>query len=107
MESIMLLVWRMKQEIEFQKTRVLANTMILTSQAGGQDANKGITSSWEEYRHTMFPFQKHVTQTQDQIALDYLRKEVARGPVSVKPLAPLTPSSGARRKKRRAKRHEG
>lgn len=102
----MLLVWKMRQEIEFQKTRVIANTMIIAAQLTTRDVNKDLTASWDEYRHTMFPYQKNVTRTQDQLALDYLRKEVARGPISVKPLAPLTPASGARRR-RRPRRHEG
>lgn len=102
----MLLVWKMRQEIDFQKTRVIANTLIIAAQLNARDVNKDLTTSWDEYRHTMFPYQKNITQTQDQLALDYLRKEVARGPITVKPLAPLTPTSGARKRKR-ARHHEG
>jgi hypothetical protein len=97
----------MKQEIKFQETRVLANTLIITAQPDRTDADKALTASWTEYRYAMFPYQREQMQSQDQAALDYLRKEVARGPVTVRPMAPLTSAQGMRSKRRRARHNEG
>ena len=99
----MLLVWRMRQEVDFQKTRVLANTIIVASQPERTDAPKLLEQHWNEYKHAMFPYQKAVTESQDARAIEYLRKEVARGPVKVRPLAPLTGSPGMRSRRRRPK----
>lgn len=97
----MLLVWRMRQEIEFQRTRALVNTIIVSSQPDRTDAAKMLEQHWDEFRHTMFPYQRAMTQSQDQAALEYLRKEVARGPVQVRPLAPLTSTPGMRSRRRK------
>lgn len=101
MESLMLLVWRMRQDVHLQETRVLVNAIIVASQPERQDADKTLGDGWNDFRNAMFPYLKIANQNQDQAALDYLRKEVARGPLRVKPLAPLT-TRPSRRSRRRA-----
>lgn len=98
----MLLVWRMRQDIELQRTRALANAIIVSSQPERTDFDKVLSAVWDDYRNALLPYQVGMMKNQDQAALDYLRKEVARGALSVKPLAPLTPPSSHRRGKRRA-----
>jgi hypothetical protein len=103
MESLMLLVWKMRQDIRAQENRLLINTLVVCAQPERQDADKVLGEAWDLYRDTLFPYQREMSRTQDQVALDYLRKEVARGPVTVRPLSPLTTTPGARSRRRRSR----
>jgi hypothetical protein len=100
MESLMLLVWRARQDVQLQGMRSLVNAIIVAAQPERQDADKTLGDVWNDFRNAMFPYMKIAAQNQDQAALDYLRKEVARGPLRIKPLAPLTarPSRRSRRR---------
>jgi hypothetical protein len=98
MESLMLLVWRMRQDVELQRTRALANAIIVSSQQGDSN-DKILRESWTAYRDALLPYQKVMTETQDQKAMDFLKREVARGPIKVQPLQSL--SQGTFRRRRR------
>lgn len=98
MESLMLLVWRMRQDVEFQRTRVLANAIIVSAQQGGEN-DKILRESWEAYRGALLPYQKAMTETQDKKAMDFLRREISAGPLKVIPMQSL--NQGALRRRRR------
>lgn len=92
MESLILLVWRMRQDIILQNTRVVANS-IITSTATGENADsayKELEQTWKDYLDCLFPYDRGALATQDQKAIAYLKQEVARGPLRIIPLQPLT-----------------
>jgi hypothetical protein len=103
MESLMLLVWKMRSDLRFQEMRLVANTLIVAAQPNRQDADTIIQGLWKDYRGAAYPFEKAAANRQDEAALDYLRREVAGGPLAVRPMAPLTVRS-SRRGKRTAKK---
>lgn len=86
MEMIFLVVWKMRQNIEFQKTRVLVQAQM--SQQGVE--SKLIEKAYEDLRGAYFPFEK----TQREESIDQLRKaltkEISRGGLSIKPMMDLT-----------------
>ncbi len=86
MEMIFLVVWKMRQNIEFQKTRVVVQAQM--SQQGVE--GKLIEKAFEDLRGAFFPFEK----TQKEETLDQLRKaltkEIARGGLAIKPMMDLT-----------------
>jgi len=88
MEMIFLVVWKMRQNIEFQKTRVLVQAQM--SQQGVE--GKLIEKAYEDLRGAYFPFEK----TQREETIDQLRKalhkEIARGGLVIKPQIDMTRS---------------
>lgn len=83
----MLLVWRMKQDIRLLEMKALVQAVMY---AGVEEPDDKDTSqlnvAWTEYAEEMFPFQRGQVKRQDQSAVEYLKKEVARGPLSIRPL---------------------
>ncbi len=83
MEMIFLAIWKMRQSIEFQKTRVLVQAQL--SQQGVE--GKLIEKAFEDLRQAFFPFEK----TQKEESIDLLRKalmkEVGRGGMKITPIA--------------------
>jgi len=84
----MLLVWRMKQDIELQKTRSIVQAVV-ASASEGEKANKQLQEAWQDLLDEMYPFQRGQRKRADQAAMDYLRKEVSRGPYRITPLQPV------------------
>lgn len=91
LESLMLMVWRMRQDIEMQKTRAVVNAVIAASSAGeaAEGANKTLNESWQDFLDDMYPFQKGQRNKTDKAAIDFLKREVAKGPLKVVPLQPI------------------
>lgn len=86
MEMIFLVVWRMRQNIEFQKTRVVVQAQM--SQQGVEA--KLIERAFEDLRGAFFPFEKtQKEETNDQLR-KALMKEIGRGGLSIKPMMDLT-----------------
>ncbi len=87
----MLLVWRMRQDIEFQKTRVTVNATLAAAAQGDQiaTANKELQEAWQDYLDEAYPYQKGQRVRTDQAAVDFLKQEVAKGPLTVTPLQPV------------------
>ena len=100
MESLMLLVWRMRQDLRLQETRAIAHAIIVSANPERSDADKILSTVWDDYRNALLPYQVGMMKNQDQAAIEYLKKEVSRGPLKVVPLAPLTPSTHRRRGRR-------
>lgn len=85
MELLFLLVWNMRQRIEFQKSR--ATLQALLSQQGAE--SKDIMASFEDLRESFFPFDKNEKEDEKRRLRDELMKEVTRGPVVVQPMVDL------------------
>jgi hypothetical protein len=87
MESLIMLVWRMRQDIRLMETRALVQSVIYSGLEEVDQSNTNeLNEAWREYTDEMFPFQRGRVKRQDQSAMEYLKKEVARGPLSVRPL---------------------
>lgn len=84
----MLLVWQMRQAIQLHETRVIVQA-IIAGNSESQDVQKAAQTAWENYMDELMPYQRGRRKRQDQAAIDYLRREVARGPLNVIPLVPL------------------
>jgi hypothetical protein len=86
MEMLFLSIWKMRQNIEFQKTRVTIQALL--SQQGVE--GKYIEKAFEDLRGAFFPFEK--TQREEEISMlrKVLEKEVARGGLAIRPVADLT-----------------
>lgn len=97
----MLLVWRMRQDIELQRTRTMVNAVIAAA-AEAEDADsayKELDKTWQCYLEDLFPFNRGKVHSQDQRAIDYLKSEVAKGPLQITPLQSLSkPTSRIRRR---------
>jgi len=83
----MLLVWRMRHDSRLMETRALVQSITF---AGQQETDKSdvdsLNAAWKDYTDEMFPFQRGRIVKQDQSAIDFLKQEVAKGPLRVKPL---------------------
>ena len=102
-ESLMLLVWRARQDIELLKTKAIINAIIISGQEGTAERNKLLQESWTDYMDAVFPASKTKSKTQDQKALDFMHKEIKRGPLKIIPLEPLT-KAGKRRQGRKVRK---
>jgi hypothetical protein len=102
MESLILLVWRARQEIQMQQTRALVHAV--TAAAAGEGNEKEATDqlhkAWSDYLDELFPFQKGKRSNADNAAMGALQRELKRGPLSVTPLRSL--SGGSKLRKRRS-----
>jgi len=96
----MMMVWRMRQDVELHKTRALIQAMIAAA-SEGEDGNKNMHAAWADYMEELFPFKRGLKRHADQAAIDYLKQEVARGPLKITPLQPLGRAQ-SRMKKRQA-----
>ena len=86
LESLMLLVWQMRQEIEFYKVSAVMNTLVGAATENVDEGNKTIKQAYEDLMDAFYPHQKGKRVRADQAALDVLRAETARGPLRVVPL---------------------
>ena len=103
-ESLMLLVWKARQDIEALRTKAVVNAIVVSGQEGTAELNKLLQESWQDFMDAMYPASKSKAKTQDQKALDFMHQEIKRGPLKVVPLEPLT-KAGKRRQGKKNK-HE-
>lgn len=91
LESVMLLVWRMRQDIEFQRVRVMVNATLAAAAQGDniQSANKELQDAWQDFIDESYPYQKGQRVRTDDAAIEFLKQEAARGPLAVTPLQPV------------------
>lgn len=82
MEIVFILVWKMRQDIEFQKSR--ATMQALLAQKGAE--NKFILEAFEHLREAFFPFDRNQRGDEIKRMREALTKEIGRGPLSVVPL---------------------
>jgi hypothetical protein len=83
----MILVWQMRQDIEYYATRALVQAAI-DIEDGGKAANE----AWKQYTDAFFPHVKNRRDFGDKAALAMLMKEVKKGGLKVRPLMPLVKS---------------
>lgn len=85
-ESLLILVWQMRQEIEFHALRVLVQGAV------DPDQGKSTIEAWGEFGEHFYPYLKNHQKRSDQIALESLYKEIKKGGLKVIPLSPLIKS---------------
>jgi len=103
LESLLLLVWQMRQTIRLQETRAIVQAL-LSAQSEDSNVQKATKEAWEGYLDELFPYQRGQRKRQDRAAIDYLKNEAARGPLTVTPLVPLHKPRSRMRSRRT--RHE-
>jgi|GEM_PF-4710105 len=87
LESVLILVWQMRQEIEYYATRALVQAAVETD-----DDGKAVQDAWKDFSEAFFPHIKGKRDMGDKAALAMLMKEVQKGGFRVKPLMPLVKS---------------
>lgn len=87
LESVMILVWQMRQDIEYYATRVLVQAAIDI-----EDNGKAVQDAWKAYTDVFFPQVKGKRDRGDKAALASLMKEVKKGGLRVRPLMTLVKS---------------
>jgi hypothetical protein len=102
LESLMLLVWKARQDTRLYETKAMLNAIMISTQPAKDELNKLLQESWDAYIDTIYPFSKGKSKTQDQKAIEFMRQEIQRGPLKVTPLEPLTKAG----KRRRSMQHE-
>jgi len=88
LESLMLLVWQMRQTIRLQETRAIVQSL-LAANTEDQALQKATKEAWDSYVDELMPYQRGARKRQDKSAIDFLKQEAARGPLKVTPLVPL------------------
>lgn len=86
MEILSLVLWRMRQQIEFQKSRVIVTALL--NQQGAEP--KHIEKAYDDLRESFFPFEQSEREEEISVLKKVMEKELARGPLSVKPMVDLT-----------------
>ena len=89
MEMIFLVVWRMRQQIEFHKSRVVVQALL--NQQGAEA--KHIEEAYDDLREAFFPFEKAKKAEEITDLKKVMHQELARGALSVKPMMDLTKDS--------------
>ena len=92
MESLILLVWRARQEIRLQETRAIVQSVLAAAadESGAKEASEQLQKTWEAYLDELFPYQSGTRKRADQAAMEFFLKEMSRGPLTVTPLTALT-----------------
>ena len=83
----MILVWQMRQDIEYYSTRALVQAAVNI-----EDDGKAVQDAWKSYTDAFFPHVKGRREHGDQAALASLMKEVKKGGMKVRPLMSLVKS---------------
>lgn len=89
MEMLFLVLWRMRQQIEFQKSRVIIQALL--NQQGAEA--KHIEDAFKDLRNAFFPFEESQKDEEIRDLKKVMHKELARGALVVKPMADLTRES--------------
>jgi len=87
LESVMILVWQMRRDIEYYGTRCLVQ-----AELDIKDDGKAVQDAWKQYTDAFFPHVKSKRDIGDKSAMDVLMKEVKKGGLAVRPLQPLVKS---------------
>lgn len=83
METIFLLIWKMRQDIEFQKSR--ANLQALLNQKGAEQ--KHIEDAFKDLRGAFFPFEKNQRRQEVAQQRQTLLRFVQQGPIEFTPMS--------------------
>lgn len=99
MESLILIVWRMRQDIQLQEKRALV-TAVVAAGSDAENRDKVVQEAWQGYLDEYYPYKRNIIQTQDQKAIEYLKSEVKKGPLQVTPLQALNKGSSKLRRQK-------
>jgi hypothetical protein len=83
----MILVWQMRQDIEYYTTRALVQAAVDLD-----DEGKAVQEAWKAFTDAFFPHLKGKRDMGDKAALAMLMREVKKGGLKVRPLQPLVKS---------------
>ena len=83
----MILVWQMRQDIEYYETRVLVQAALDI-----EDSGKAVQEAWKSYTDAFFPHVRGRRELGDKAALAALIKEVKKGGLLVRPIQSLVKS---------------
>ena len=86
LESVMILLWQMRQESDYYLQRAIVQASI------DPDQGKSTTEAWKEFTDHFYPYLGPETKKSDQKALDVLMEEIKRGGLAVRPTAPQVKS---------------
>ena len=86
MEALFLVLWKMRQWIEFQKNRTVVQALL--SQEGASD--KVIAKTFEDLKEAFFPFEGNQREVEIEKLRKILNQELRRGPLKVVPLVDVT-----------------
>ena len=81
MEIVFLLIWKMRQDIEFQKSR--STLQALLNQKGAE--SKHIEDAFNDLRSAFFPFEKNQKKQEIGDLRQAMMREIARGALQVTP----------------------
>jgi len=87
LESIFILVWQMRQDAEYHAVRAVVQSSV----DAGDDGN-ALQDAWKGFTEHFYPHLKEEQSRYKQAAMARLKKESERGPLAVRPLAPLIKS---------------
>lgn len=82
-EIMFILVWNMRQNIEFHKSRAVLQALM--SQKGAEE--KTIADAFDILREAFFPFDSNSKKATIKDMRSQMLKEISRGPLSITPLA--------------------
>jgi hypothetical protein len=108
MESLILLVWRARQEIRLQETRAVVQAVLAAAsdESNAKEASDQLQKSWEAYLDELFPYHRGTRKRADQAAMEVFLREMSRGPLTVTPLTPLTKGKSKLYKQKMAAQQE-
>jgi hypothetical protein len=89
MEILFMVLWRMRQQTEFHKSRAVIQALM--SQEGVE--GEAVEKAFEDLRNAFFPFEESMKAEQDKKFRKILFKELARGPLRVTPMTDVTKES--------------
>ena len=87
LESVIILVWQMRQDIEFYSTRALVQAALDI-----EDKGKAVQEAWKAYSDAFYPHVKNKRDFGDKAALATLMREVKKGGLKVRPVMSLVRS---------------
>lgn len=93
-ESIMILVWQMRQDAQYFLTR-----SIVQASTEMDDGGESVQKAWREFTDKYYPYLEAQRKGDDKIALECLFKEIKKGGLTVTPLEPLTKKARQRRRR--------
>ena len=79
MGVLMMLVWRQRQAIEFQKTRALIQGLAVQKDAD----NEIIKKAFDELKEAFFPFQKNARKSEHKKMEEVMKAWINRGPLGI------------------------
>lgn len=86
MEILFLVLWRMRQQVEFHKSRVVVQALL--AQQGVE--SKHIEAAYDDLKEAYFPFEKAKRDEEITDLKKIMHRELAKGALSVTPMADLT-----------------